>query len=227
MNFWKDLSEIIQAVITSLGIILAGIWTWLLFVRQRLAFPKLDVDLVITDAIVLDGARFIHAQLSLKNVGSVVLASNRAELRMRQIAPLPDELKSDIQEGYDPVGSDRTEVEWPMIAGREWKWNRGDFEIEPGENDSLEADFVISTAIQVVEFYSFIGNAKKKRQGIGWTLTRIHKFQLMEDNDMAGKEGQSVGKSVKKVAGNQQRQQKQQKPQQQQQQTQPKKDKSK
>jgi hypothetical protein len=203
-----------------LGIILAGIWTWLLFVRQRLAFPKLDIDLVITDAIVLDEARFIHAQLSLKNVGSVVLTSNRAELRIRQIAPLPDELKPGIKEGYDPVGNDRTEVEWPMIAGREWKWNRGDFEIEPGEKDSLQADFVISTAIQVVEFYSFVGNAKKKRQGIGWTLTRIHEFQIMEDNGMAVKKD----KSVKRVTGDQQRQQKQQKPQQQ---TQPKKEKSK
>ena len=43
------------------------------------------------------------------------------------------------------------------------EWNLGEFEIEPGESDSLQADFVISTNIQAVEFYSFVDNAKKKR----------------------------------------------------------------
>jgi len=110
MCFWKDLSEIVQAFTASLGIIVAGVWTYLLFVRQRLVFPKLEIDLAVQDAILPEGARFVHAELRLTNRGSVVLSSDRAELRLRQIVPISDELKPGILAGDDPVPDGRTEI---------------------------------------------------------------------------------------------------------------------
>jgi len=45
MEYWKDLTSIIQASLTSIGIVVGAIWTYLIFVRERLSFPKVNIDL--------------------------------------------------------------------------------------------------------------------------------------------------------------------------------------
>jgi len=177
MAFLKDLFSIIQAALTCVGIVVGAIWTYFLFVRKRLSFPKLDIELFIQDKIILDGTRFIHAEIKLSNIGNVVLKSDYSELRLRNIVPIPDKIRPAIESGFDPISEGKTEFEWPLVVGREWKWNEKDFEIEPGESDSLHADYIIESNIKVSEFYFFLRNAKKKTQNIGWTLTRIHEFK--------------------------------------------------
>jgi hypothetical protein len=217
MDFWKDLTLIIQAAVTSVGIIVGAVWTYLIFVRERLRFPKINIELIIEDIKIQNNARIVHAEVKLNNIGHVLLRSHHSELRLRKIVPIHDELKPDVEKGFDPVSNDRIEIEWPLIAGREWKWDENEFEIEPGEGDSLHADYIISSDVQVVEFYFYIANAKKKTQGIGWTLTKIHEFENEGGNIMAD---HGKGNNSKESLNEQQRQQKQQKPQQQQQQTQ-------
>ena len=41
--------------------------------------------------------------------------------------------------------------------------NEKDFEIEPGESDSLHADYIIESDIKVSEFYFYLRNARKKK----------------------------------------------------------------
>ena len=61
-----------------------------------------------------------------------------------------------------------------MIAGREWTWNKSGFEIEPGESDAVEADFVISSNVKTVQFYAFLRNPMKDNEGLGWTTTALY-----------------------------------------------------
>ncbi len=44
-------SSNIQAIILSIGTIVAGIWTYLLFVRQRLHYPKVNINIDINERI--------------------------------------------------------------------------------------------------------------------------------------------------------------------------------
>ena len=90
--------------------------------------------------------------------------------------PLPKELSDRLLPGIDPVGPGEAEITWPMIAGREWNWRKGDFEIEPGESDALHADFVIPSEVETVQLYGFVRNPKKKNEGVGWTVTTLHSF---------------------------------------------------
>jgi hypothetical protein len=65
MGFWKDLFEIIQEIITSAGIMIAGIWTYLRFVRQRQGYPKLNIELSIDHTVLPEGSRLVHVEVSL------------------------------------------------------------------------------------------------------------------------------------------------------------------
>jgi len=190
-----ELSAIIQALFTSIGILIGGIWTYLLFVRQRLHFPKVNIGLSTTDVMLPDGNRLVHAEIKIDNVGSMILCSNYAELRIRQVVPVPNEINTIIEDGEDPVQEGMTEVLWPMLYNREWKWEDKCFEIEPGESDFLHADYIIPGNIKVVEFYSFIANAKKKRHGLGWPLTQLHEFHLEEEKN-GRKENTKTGQQI-------------------------------
>jgi len=210
MEYWKNLSSVIQALITTTAIVIGGVWTYLLFVRQRLNFPKVNIELNTEENLIPDGYRLLHARVSINNIGNVILRSNCAELRIRQVLPVPNDIKTTVDEGMDPVTEGKTEIEWPMLYGREWKWEKAGFEIEPGESDSLHADYIIEDDIEVVEFYFYISNAKKKRSKLGWTLTQILKFHPKGET-MANKT--KIKSSVNDQQERQQKQQQQQKPQ--------------
>lgn len=212
MEYWKNFSSVIQAIITTIAIIIGGIWTYLLFVRQRLNFPKVNIELIIQDKLISDSHRLVHVEASINNMGSVILRSNSAELRIRQVLPVSYDIKTFIDEGKDPVIEGKTEIEWPMLYGREWQWGKNNFEIEPGESDSLHADYIIEGNVEVVEFYVFISNAKKNRPQFGWSRTQIYKF-YPEAEQMSKKYTKTT--MVHDQQERQQIQQPQQKPQQQ------------
>jgi hypothetical protein len=119
---------------------------------------------------------------------------------------LPEEIAHLASRGFDIVSKGASEVEWPMLAGREWFWTKGGFEIEPGEEDSLHTDFLAPQESRVAQFYFYLRNARKRKQGLGWTLTVI--YDLKE---------QTVGEKKAAVIRAPQQEEKQQQQQQQQQ----------
>ena len=81
-----------------------------------------------------------------------------------------------IRDGLDPVKDNETEVDWPMIVGREWHFETKPIEIEPGESDTLDADFVIYTNVTTIQLYAYVGNPTKAKPNLGWTNTLVHSF---------------------------------------------------
>lgn len=158
----------------ALAVIVGGYWTLLASRKQRLHYPRLDVEIPPPFVFISEAHRFIHTEVRLINRGSIVFRSRRAELRLRQVLPIPEELKDSITncvaQNFDPVSANSCELEWPLISVRRWD-TPGGIEVEPAETDALHADFVVSTDYAVVELYFFLENPKKRQAG--WTVTRI------------------------------------------------------
>ena len=215
----KEMLGLAETLVKIAAIILAGLWTYLLFVRKRLGVPRINIELKTSDFRLPNGRRLIHAEIAVINIGDVILRTNSAELRLRQVAPIPEKVEELAEDGYDPVEAPRTEIDWPLIAGREWDLEgRPILELEPGEQEPLHADFVIEDSISIIEFYFYLANPAKKRKGLGWTLTRMQELS-QEDSAMSEKKTTESGLRSQQQE-KQQRQQPQQKPQQQQQQKQ-------
>lgn len=226
MSWWKDLAPMIEAgaaliqvVVVTIGALVGGWWTWRLFVRNRLKYPRASLELSVSQiAIVKDRWRLIHTSGTITNTGDVLLNPDFAELRLRQVVPDPENLVGTGDDNHDPVLGEETEVQWPVITRREWPKEKYCLEIEPGEADSLHADFRIPISVSVVGFYFFVPNPRKKKSRVGWTYTKLCAFKEdspMEIAEMAKAEGTPKGR-----VDHQQRQQKQQQSQQQQQQQQ-------
>ena len=207
MLFWQSVGSILQSFLAAAAIVVGGTWTYMLFVRQRLAFPRMQVAIVPHPVSIRNGW-ILHAVAQLTNSGSVIARISSAEMHLRIVLPLPQQVQADVDVDRDPVREGETEIPWPMLAGRTWDSKTHPIELEPGESDTLHADFFVPGHVSVIQFYLFVANAKKRRRGLGWTTTTIYKMPDKENSVMSDSEKQ-------KPLHEEQRQQVKQSPQQQ------------
>ena len=176
---WKTVAEIAQSAVTIAAIAVGGLWTYFLFIRNRLDYPKVQISMRHQQVLLPHGKRLIHAVVHIENVGKVVVKSSHADLRLRSVVPLPPDVVEAANDGFDPVHEGATEIGWPLIAGRNWNWKEGEFEIEPEEDDTLHADFVIDQTVSVVEFYCYLNNTRKT--DLGWSETLVYALDKEEN----------------------------------------------
>lgn len=178
MDTAQSFADLIESILTSAAIVIAGVWGYFLFRRHRRASFRADLDLQLTHVLFPDGRRLLHLALGILNKGAVLLRVGYAEIRVRQVLPVPADLVPKSEDDVDPVPKGETELSWPAIVVREWNLERGAVEIEPGESDSLHADCVIKDDVSVIQLYAFVQNPRKAQRSMGWTTTTLHTFDV-------------------------------------------------
>ena len=123
----------VAMVVLLAAIFVGGTWTYFAFVRKRLRYPCAELSVTVYSSQIAPGYRLVHVGVQIANTGNVLLSPEYAELRLRQVIPLPEEIELLLEPGVDPIEPDRKELPWTLIVGREWKWEKADIEIEPGE----------------------------------------------------------------------------------------------
>jgi hypothetical protein len=176
----KDTIEIVQALATVCAIVVGGIWAYMLFVKHRQKYPRATLHHEIHHTPLTSEKTLLHVDAILLNVGEVLLDLESAETRIQQIVPLEDGIRRDIETKQDPVPKDKSELDWPLIALREWKWSAGQCELEPGESEALHSEFVLDYMVKTVQMYTHIANQSKKRREMGWDCTTIYNLYFAE-----------------------------------------------
>jgi hypothetical protein len=183
----KDFMSIIQAIATTIAILLGGLWSYFLFVKKRQKFPHATISHQIHYKPISNGKALLNVKTVINNSGDVLLSLESGEVRVQQILPLPADIASMIGEGQDPVPENKTEVDWPLIGVRSFTWEKGTCEIEPGENDHFVTDYVVDADIQLVTVYSYFKNTKKYKRDIGWGVTTLYEIgRSQEQNEEKG-----------------------------------------
>lgn len=178
---FKDIVTVIQTVVTTIAIFVAGFWTYFVFVKKRQRFPRASISHNIFYKDISGGKLFLNVKTAISNTGDVLLCLESGVVRVQQILPVPKNIDNLIRQGYDPVPEDRTEVDWPLIGTRSFTWEKGTCEIEPGEHDNFVADYVIDANVQLIAVYSYFKNAKKRNRDIGWGTTTIYEIECHLD----------------------------------------------
>ena len=172
-----DLKDIAEMV----GIVVAGFWTYFLFVRRRLGYPNAELEhkVEIRPLSLKDGHQrqyLIRVTVLIKNPSSVLLVFRSAEVRLSQVIPLSPDLEKASGEGPDMVKDGAVEVAFPMLGRR--CWHRLDGEVEPSGTAHLIADFTAPSTVRTVEVYSHVESRKRVNNNMwDWTLTTLHETQ--------------------------------------------------
>ncbi len=183
----KNFVDGLSSAFTCIGIVVAGIWTYLLFVRQRLNVPRAVPELRCAHFLVDGSRRLVHVELRIANAGQTLIRPTFGEIRLRQVLPLQDGVLRNVPATVDALQPERNSVEWPLLCARKWTWVNGDLEIEPNEVDSFQADFVIDALVTQIQIYAFVENStKKKKWRFGWTESTFVQLTPTRDGEQHG-----------------------------------------
>jgi len=177
--------EIIQSAVTVIAVVIAGIWTYTLFIKGRQKYPRARLTQAIVHKPLPDGRWWIRVDAGIENVGNVLLSIVHAETTIQQILPILPDLVG--ENAVLPICSESPgEIDWPNVETKPCEWKPGDFEVEPGESELVHWDFIVDSGLRTVQIYTFIRNQRKKDRPIGWCATSVIDLEESPRSEAAG-----------------------------------------
>jgi hypothetical protein len=173
----------LNKIVTTLAVIVAGIWTYKLFVENREAYARANLQHNITVVKIEDGRRLLRLDIIIENTGNVVLPLQHAEVRVERVLPLSPRIEQTLDQRVNQIVDGQDFFPWPVIRVRQSQWEEGQFELEPGEQDNARYEFIIPSTEQVINIYTHFDNAAKqdKQPGIGWDHSTLIDLRSLDD----------------------------------------------
>lgn len=183
----KDWVDIAQSVVTIVAVIVGGLWTYDVFIKERHDYPHANVEQKITHLTLPDKENLLRVGLDLTNTGNSLMAIDQSIVRVQQILPLASCAAepcaaSQMKEALANVDRNEDRFTWPLIAERNMTF-KPSAEIEPGEKQSFDFEFVTPSNVRAVRIYTYFRNEQKSKRGteIGWTASSYYDFSARND----------------------------------------------
>lgn len=172
LSQWATIAGIAESFATVVALLVAGVWTYRLFVKNRISFPRVTIEIKSRVQDISDACRIIRVEMHVTNQGQVLLPVGDLECRLLQVLPVAGSLEARLREGESLILENAQRVSWPMLGSRTWNYASGEAEIEPGEGQSFCCDFSIDHCVALAEIYCHLSNPLKAG-AIGWTATAV------------------------------------------------------
>jgi hypothetical protein len=177
---FKDWVDIAQSVVTIAAVFVGGLWTYDVFIKERHDYPHANIEHKTTHLSLSDKKRLLRVGLDLTNAGSALMEINQSIIRVQQILPAASCSNgpcaaSQLKDASAEIERKDDRFAWPLIAERDIKTT---IEIEPGEKQSLDYEFVVPSAIKAVRIYTYFRNEQKSKKDkeIGWYASSYYDF---------------------------------------------------
>lgn len=170
----ERIANITQALATVAALALGGVWSYWLFVKRRQRYAHASIEHLVAHRHIGEGKVLLHVDTRVANIGQVLMSLVSMETRIQQVLPLPTDVAESIRQGDDPVPEGETEVEWPLIQSHRQEFKKGECEIEPGETQDINHDFILDADLQTVEIYSYVMNEEQRDRTLAWDLTTLY-----------------------------------------------------
>jgi hypothetical protein len=170
----KIFFEILELALTSIAIIIGGIWTYNKFVKKREKFPRASINHRIIERDLDNKKKLVHLFVEIKNIGEVLLSIVCYDIRINKVIPLDNEVGEKILKDEDPVSEDYHKIFWPNLFYRVKNFKENACELEPSEKEEFNFDFIIEKKIHTIQVYSYFKNKHKSNREIGWSRTTFH-----------------------------------------------------
>ena len=170
----EQIVSIVRDAATVIALMVGAAWTYLLFVQNRQKYPRASIEHQITQRRIGRDTVLLHVDVEVSNIGNVLIELVESASILCQVLPLSTEVSQKVVAMQDPVEEPKTEIDWPILAWREDRWATGECEIEPGESQSIQRDFILHGDIRTVEVYSYLMNERKRERKLSWDLSTVY-----------------------------------------------------
>lgn len=172
----EHLSKVVESLTTAAGIIVGGLWTFRLFVQNRLSQPRAEVQHEVA-VRPLDQVRLlVHVAVKVHNESPILMRITSGKVRLIPMLPLDPKLEKALEAGTEPRTPKNDELSWPNSQEIKFQWEgeKKCHEIEPQESDEFHFDFVAPLSLRTFQIYSYVKNVAKSKKEIGWNTQSIH-----------------------------------------------------
>lgn len=169
----KLVSDIATNAMTIVAIAIGGLWALRAFYRERVRWPKADLELQISHQGLTEDEQLLHVKVNVQNSGRGRIALQDLRVDIHRVLPLDAQTVELLRQGQ-LVSKNATEASWPGVAGRVKHWDEEPPEIEPGERDEYCFDFAVPAALRTAFVYAYLPNATRKHRELGWPATALY-----------------------------------------------------
>jgi hypothetical protein len=182
--------EILKSVIEGVAIIIAGIWTYEVYIKNRYDYPYPKIQQHIKFYKLGNHFNYLSVFITITNEGKTKLDLSNGVIYVRKVLPLSPAIKkmieesnlNDIREGQnsqvEKTLTDDIEnklfidhgqrVGWKTLGRRSWKEKFHKF--EPGQTREIQFDFLFNDEVDVVELISYF----KPKKADHWEYSTLH-----------------------------------------------------
>jgi hypothetical protein len=180
---FKEKVEIAQAIVTIVAVFVGGLWTYDVFIKERRAYPHANIEHKITHLALSEQENLLRVGLDITNAGSSLMAIQQSTIRVQQILP-PAECETDspcapseLREAAANSKRKDDRFTWPLIGERIATFEPA-VEIEPGERQNFDFEFITPREVKAVRIYTYIRNEQeyKKNNEEGWAASSYYDF---------------------------------------------------
>jgi hypothetical protein len=171
---WPTTITAISNVVQSVVLIAGALWSYHLFVRQRLGHPRANLELRV-DFVAHEAAhRFVRVTTWVHNIGSVSIHPPVGSVALYQILPLaPDRVASLEAAAAEGDDSERVEpTDYPSLGTRTVDLKADEMVLDPGEDDYFAVDFIIPAEVVAVLVESTVECGAQKKQ-LSWSASAL------------------------------------------------------
>jgi hypothetical protein len=171
----KDVADIIQALVTTLALIIGGAWTYLLFVRKRQRYPRAKIEHKVTQRAASAEANLLSIDIIISNTSDVLLSLVSGEIEVRQVLPLGASFLQMLNSGQLATSHRVELVDWPSLFSYSEDWQGGRIvEIEPGESGQFPYTLLVRVDVKTIYVQTYFRNVNKRRKKLGWSTETFH-----------------------------------------------------
>lgn len=191
----KVRAEVLKSITEGAAIIIAGIWTYEVYIKNRYDYPYPKIQQRVKYYSLGNGYNYLSVFVTVSNEGKTKLDLSSGTILVRKVLPLSSSIEKiiskssvkDIQAGKnvsvdesDKLFIDKSQrVGWTTLGERTWKDNlRGKMhEFEPGQTREIQFDFLFQDDVEVVEVISYF---EIKKTG-HWEYGTLHDVTLHDE----------------------------------------------
>ena len=176
----------VESIAKTLGILVAGWWTYFHFIRQRQSYPRAALSLRCADRVLPDQRRLLQVFLDIQNSGNTIVHVRDVDVRIQLVAPLTSAQLEKLAQGHEALAAQaEPQVPWYLVGRRRLAFEPGQMEIEPGENEFIHCDFILPDRADLLRVYANVRNLRKRlrrhrfwwaRRDIGWQQVTYHEI---------------------------------------------------
>jgi len=170
---YLEAAEIIQAVFTAAGVIVAGVWGYFLFWRKREIRAKVKISHQVRYDIISADRALLTIDVNVTNISNILIVIQKYTITAKQILPPANQLQGFLDNNLleqSQVGLQITQ--WQLMASRAEE--HAQTELEPNESIPFHLTFLVQATAEVIVVESVFHNRARPGKSLYWPHYTVH-----------------------------------------------------